>query len=627
MCGIAGFAGRGDRLAIERMTRALAHRGPDGEGFHHEADCALHLGHRRLAILDIAHGAQPMWDAEGETAITFNGEIYNHRELRAELEAAGHRFLTSHSDTEVLLQGYRAWGQDMPLRLNGMFAFCIFDRRRRRLFLARDRFGEKPLYYTHRSGFFAFASELSALALHPAVDRSIDGASLQKYFAYGYIPAPSSLYRGCRKLPGGWLLSYDLDKGELDARAYWSFRLHPDSALENQADDVLAEELRALLTDATRRRLMADVPLGLFLSGGIDSSAILDRAVSLLPADRIRTFSIGFRDPSYDESSYARLASAHYGTLHDEEILDLGRASALVREVLSRVDEPLADASILPTYLLSRFTRRQVTVALSGDGGDELFAGYDPFLSLAPAALYERLVPRSLHRFARWLSGLLPISRRNMSLDFKLRRALMGLSYPRAIWNPVWLSPVEPNAMPGLFDRPLRFEDLYSEALTLWEDGQRAGLGLVERSLEFYTRLYLQDNILTKVDRATMMCSLESRAVFLDNDLVDFVMRLPTRFKLHGRGRKVLLKKALAGRLPSAILARPKKGFGIPLSDWLRNGLDAPAVSMPGEVKNGFMEERLRAHRIGREDHRLFLWAWLAFAHRCPAGNSVLAGA
>jgi asparagine synthase (glutamine-hydrolysing) len=319
--------------------------------------------------------------------------------------------------------------------------------------------------------------------------------------------------------------------------------------------------------------------------------------------------------------------SAHFGSTHDAEILDLDQASGLVPEVLSRLDEPLADASILPTYLLSRFTRRRVTVALSGDGGDELFAGYDPFLSLAPAALYERLVPRPLHRFARWLAGLLPISGRNMSLDFKLRRALMGLSYPRALWNPVWLSPVEPSELAGLFDRPLRFEELYSEALALWEDGEKAGLGLVERSLEFYTRLYLQDDILAKVDRAAMMCSLESRAVFLDNDLVDFVMRLPTRFKLQGRKRKVLLKKALAGRLPPEILARPKKGFGIPLADWLRNGLDAPAVPLPAGVKDGFVEKRLRAHRSGREDHRLLLWAWLAFAHRSPPGAGALAAA
>ncbi len=627
MCGIAGFAGLGERTDIERMTAALVHRGPDGEGFLCESDKGLFLGHRRLAIIDLAHGAQPMWDAEGETAIVYNGEIYNHAELRAELEARGHRFLTSHSDTEVLLQGYRAWGEALPERLNGMFAFCIYDRPRRRLFLARDRFGEKPLYYLHRRGIFAFASEVSAILRHRLIDVEIDPLSLQKYFAHGFVPAPGSLYKDCRKLPGGWRLSFDLASGEATSSCYWKFQLRPDRSLETRPHAALAEELRALLNQAVRRRLISDVPLGLFLSGGIDSSTVLAGAAAAMSSDDIKTFTIGFREASFDETGYARQVARRYRTRHHEKLLAIEEARTLVPQVLARLDEPLADASILPTHLLSRFTREEVTVALSGDGGDELFAGYDPFAALGPAGLYDRAVPVWLHGLARKLAERLPASERNMSLDFKLRRALAGLSYATPLWNIVWLAPLEPRDIADLFAAPAPIEELYSDILALWREGEEAGLTLLERALEFYTRFYLQDDVLMKVDRASMMCSLETRAVFLDNDLVQFAQRLPTRFKLHRGRRKLLLKQALSGLLPPQILNRPKKGFGIPAAAWLRQGLPAPEVVLPSGVNGGFAARCLSQHRSGSADHRLFLWAWLSLAHKLPPARSTAAAA
>ncbi len=621
MCGIAGFVGLGDRADIERMTAALAHRGPEGQGFHCEPGSGLFLGHRRLAIIDIAHGAQPMWDAEGEIAIVYNGEIYNHQELRAELEARGHRFLSSHSDTEVLLQGYRAWGEGLPERLNGMFAFCIYDKPRRRLFLARDRFGEKPLYYFYKAGLFAFASELTAILRHRRTAAEVDPLALQKFFAHGFIPAPLALYRDCRKLPGGWRMSFDLSGSKLSASPYWKFRLQPDRSWEARPEAELADELRSLLFQAVRRRLISDVPLGLFLSGGIDSSAVLAGAAAALPPDRIRTFSIGFREDSFDESDYARLMASRYRTDHRERTLGVEEARDLIPEVLSRMDEPLADGSILPTHLLARFTREHVTVALSGDGGDELFAGYDPFAALAPAVVYDQAVPAPLHGLARRLVERLPVSERNMSLDFKLRRTLAGLSYPKALWNAVWLAPLEPRDFAELFSAPLPIEDLYREVLDLWDEGETGGLTLLERALEFYTRFYLQEDVLMKVDRAAMMCSLETRAVFLDNDLVAFAERLPTRFKFHRGQRKVLLKKALAGVLPSEILSRRKKGFGIPMAGWLKQGLPMPEAELPAGLNPALAARRLRAHRSGEADHRIFLWAWLALVHRLPAST------
>jgi asparagine synthase (glutamine-hydrolysing) len=610
MCGIAGFIGAGDRSDLAAMMSALVHRGPDGQGVYADPDLPAFLGHRRLSIIDIEGGHQPMWNEDGRLGIVFNGEIYNHADLRKELEERGHRFRSSHSDTEVLVHGYEEWGAGLLPRLNGMFAFAILDRERHRLFLARDRFGEKPLYYSFRPGFLGFASELGALARHRAVDDAPDSRSVQKFFAYGYLPAPHTFFRGCRKLPAGHCLTYDIDTDGITLKRYWRFRIEADESLGDRDEPRLVEELRHLLFQATERRLISDVPLGVFLSGGIDSSAILAGVARRLPGPEVETFTIGFTEASFDESTYAREVASAFGTRHHEQILDLETARDLLPSVLSRLDEPLGDASILPTYLLSAFTRKHVTVALSGDGGDELFAGYDPFKALAPATLYSRLVPDRLHAGLRRLAEFLPVSSRNMSLDFKIRRGLMGLSYPQSVWNPVWMSPVEPRDMADLFDEPLRLEELYEEAIAAWE-GSGAD-SLVDRTLEFFTNFYLPEDILTKVDRASMMVSLESRAVFLDNDLVAFCQRLPHRFKFHRGERKYLLKKALADVLPPSILGRRKKGFGIPLASWLRTFPAQPPLGRVAGIRGTEVERRWREHRSGSTDHRLFLWSWLS---------------
>lgn len=618
MCGIAGFAGPGERADLVAMTRALAHRGPDGEGMFVDDAKRVFLGHRRLAIIDIEGGTQPLWNEDNTVCVVFNGEIYNHAALRRELQALGHVFASDHSDTEVLVHGYEQWGRDLPLRLNGMFAFAIYDLRAGRLFLARDRFGEKPLYYFERGGLFAFASELTALRRHRGAMTPVNALAVQKYFAHGFIPAPNALYESSFKLPGGWWLEYDVQAGRSEARCYWQFELNPDDALARRGEGELAEELRALFQQAVTRRLISDVPLGVFLSGGIDSGAVLAAACGA-PGTQgtqgkpgggpVKTFTIGFTEPSFDESGFARELAKHFGTEHHEQVLDLELARELLPGVLARMDEPLADASLLPTYLLARFTRQHVTVALSGDGGDELFAGYDPFKALAPARFYSAVMPRAGHRTLRWLVDKLPVSTSNMSLDFKLRRALLGLSYPQALWNPVWLGPLDPAALQDVFSAPFKLEEVFSEALAVWH--RSPGLSLVDRTLEFYTRFYLQDGILMKVDRAGMMNSLESRAVFLDNDLTDFCMRLPGHFKYRNGERKYLLKRALLPLLPAATLNRKKKGFGIPASRWLRH---LPvATRHAGQVLNASsVQSRWDAHSAGSRDHRLFLWAAMA---------------
>jgi asparagine synthase (glutamine-hydrolysing) len=610
MCGLAGFVGEGDHADLRAMTLALAHRGPDGEGFFVDKLSRVYLGHRRLAIIDVGGGYQPLWNENDTVAVIYNGEIYNHVELRTELVARGHIFRSSHSDTEVLVHGYEEWGSGLPERLNGMFAFVIYDMRRQELFVARDRFGEKPFYYAWRSGLFAFASELAGLVGHRGVSTELDARALQKFFAYGYLPAPYALYRGCAKLPGGCHMRVRIDGSKPQITRYWKFTIDSDPRLLEQPEEALVEELRGLLFQAVHRRLISDVPLGVFLSGGIDSSTVVAAAAAHLPRGSIETFTIGFTEPSFDESAFAREVAETFGTHHRQDTLDANAARAVIPEVLGRLDEPLGDASIVPTFLLSRFTRRSVTVALSGDGGDELFAGYDPFAALAPARFYQNFVPSGLHRQIRRLADFMPLSTRNMAWDFKVRRSLAGLSYAQSMWNPVWLGPVEPDAIADLFHEPLAADELFSDAVDLWNRNPKHDV--VDRTLEFFTNFYLQDDILAKVDRAAMMSSLESRAVFLDNDLVDFCRRLPHQLKYRRGDRKYLLKKAVAGLLPANILARRKKGFGIPLAKWLKIFPPVPPMMpIPGmdldEVRRCWSE-----HRGGSADRRLFLWSWLS---------------
>jgi asparagine synthase (glutamine-hydrolysing) len=371
---------------------------------------------------------------------------------------------------------------------------------------------------------------------------------------------------------------------------------------------------------------MSDVPLGLFLSGGIDSGSVLAAATRALPADRISTFTIGFNEPSFDEAPFAQALAEHFGVRHHLEMLDLENARMLLPDVLHRLDEPLGDASILPTYMLSRFTRQHVTVALSGDGGDELFAGYDPFKALTPAQIYARLMPKGLHQGLRRLIDLLPISTRNMSLDFKLRRSLTGLSWPEAYWNAVWLSPVDPHMIREIFKAPLTAEELYQEALDVWADSSG---DLLDKTLEFYTNFYLPDDILTKVDRASMMVSLESRAIFLDNDLVEFCRRLPGRFKLRNGKRKWLLKRAMRDWLPEKTLARRKKGFGIPLAKWLRTWTrpsDNEVSAADGaSFKSDAFDDHWGRHVRGETDERLLLFTWLSFIYHVQCQDQDLA--
>jgi len=616
MCGICGIVGPApvDRRVLSRMTGVLEHRGPDDEGFHiaeYDDGSAVGLGFRRLSIIDLNTGNQPIGNEDGSLQVVLNGEIYNYRELRAELIGRGHRFATN-SDTEVIVHLYEELGARCVERLNGMFAFALWDEKDRRLLLARDRFGKKPLYYADLGDALLFGSELKALLQHPRCPRELDFPSLSRYLALEYVPTPRAIFDGVSKLPGGHYLLWH--EGRTSVEQYWDLSFASDG--DNRSDEDYVEEFRDLFREAVRRRLVSDVPLGAFLSGGIDSSSVVAMMSEALPAGAVKTFSIGFEDSSFDESTYARRVADHFGTDHHETVLTQSAMVDLLPTVTEFLDEPFADPSILPTYLLSRHTRESVTVALGGDGSDELLAGYPTFPADRFATLYP--LPRVLNeRIVIPLADRMPVSTKNFSVDFKLKRFLRGAGSPTSERHATWLGSFTPAEQETLLtSRPA---DPFGEQHSAFENAPTTDR--VERLLYIYAKTYLQDDILVKVDRASMACSLEVRAPFLDVDLVEFLGRVPARLKLRRLETKHLLKRAMAGILPPGIAERPKKGFGIPIADWLKGGLREALQDelSPGRVREqgifepAVVERYVSEHMSGRSDHRKPLWTLFVF--------------
>jgi asparagine synthase (glutamine-hydrolysing) len=616
MCGICGIVGRHpvDREALARMTGALTHRGPDDEGFHvdeYEDGTAVGLGFRRLSIIDLAGGHQPLSNEDRTIWLVFNGEIYNYRELRGRLEARGHRF-TTNADTEVIVHLYEDEGAACVDRLNGMFAFALWDERRRELLLARDRFGKKPLYYAERDGQLLFGSELKSLLESPACPRELDFDALTRYLALEYVPAPYSIFAGVRKLPGGHVLTWR--DGRSSVSRYWELPFA--DADDGRSDEEYVEEFRFLLGEAVRRRLMSDVPLGAFLSGGIDSSSIVALMADSMPAGLVKTFSIGFEERSFDESEHARRVAAHFGTEHHEQVFTPGVLLDLLPEVFGHLDEPFGDASVLPTYLLSRFTRESVTVALGGDGSDELLAGYPTFQADLIARLYRP--PRAVHERAIVpLVERLPISSANFSTEFKLKRFLRAAAAPADVRHAIWLGSFSPDEQAALLTRPPG--DPLAEQRQAY--ARTRGVDQLHRLISAYATTYLQDDILVKVDRASMACSLEVRAPFLDRDLVEFLGRVPARLKLRRLETKHLLKRAMAPMLPPGIAGRGKKGFGVPVGTWFRRDLRealqdelaADRLRRQGIFEPAEVQRLVAEHLSGRRDHRKALWTLFAF--------------
>jgi len=559
MCGICGVIGLVDPSILRRMTQTLAHRGPDDDGFHLADGVAL--GVRRLSIIDLAGGHQPITNEDGTLTVVFNGEIYNHRELRARLESRGHHFLT-HTDTEVLAHLYEEYGDASVHLLQGMFAYALWDAKRRRLLLVRDRLGIKPLYYTERRDSLVFASEAKALFQHPDVKAEVDFDALDLYLSLRYVPGPDTLFRGVKKLPPGHLLIRENGRSEI--RRYWELVLGDFQPAVNL--DEAVEEFGVLLRDTVRAHLISDVPVGVLLSGGLDSSAVT--ALVAGAAERpVTTFTVGFDLlGAHNELAEARATACHLGTDHHELVLKPD-AAELLPKLAWHLDEPVADPAALPTYLICRFARQSVPVVLTGEGGDELLAGYPRYVWFARARRMQRALPRWLRE-----DVLLPLGRL-APVGARYHRALDNLLAERddAARHLHWVAGLDPVLLPGLLSpdvraavRPGRAAELVAPYLC----GGRSG-AVVQQLMALDVHTWLVDDVLHKMDRMSMAASVEARVPFLDHRLVEFVASLPLRVKLANLGTKTLLKRAMGPLLPAATIRRRKHAFQIPLDQWV----------------------------------------------------------
>ena len=613
MCGIAGFWGKGNESVMRVMTEELNHRGPDFIGTFFDPKMSLGFGHARLSILDLSSGAnQPFFSEDKRFVIVFNGEIYNFKSIRQDLIERGYGPFHTQGDTEVLLKAYQADGIACLSKLNGMFAFAIFDYERNELLLAKDRMGKKPLYIAQAAGTLLFGSELKAILKHPEFKSELNLNALNHYLTLDYVPTPISIFDGVEKLEGGHYFRIDY-KGNVSRGAFWEPNFIP---LEISFDEA-KEELDRLLAEATALRLVADVPVGIFLSGGLDSSAVAYYAQKQ-DANPIQTFSIGFNEKSYDERVYAQQVAQQLGTEHHERILTAQESIDLIPTVFSSLDEPFADPSILPTYLLSQFTRSKVTVALGGDGSDELLAGYPTFISdkLAPLMSW---MPFSMVQGLQKMVKFLPASDQNISLDFKLRQFLKGFESSKRFRHSQWLGSFSISEKKNLWNKDLVFKIPHRNTLSVIDD--YAKRDSEQELIYMYLKTYLQDDILVKVDRASMMNSLEVRAPFMDVHVVEFLNRLPYDYKLKGFRGKHLLKETMRGKLPPDIIDRPKKGFGIPVSLWLKNELkdlcndllSKEAIESQGLFDYGYVEKLKQNHFKGRQNNRKELWNLMVF--------------
>ncbi len=632
MCGIAGvvdYRGFSDEGLVESMCEQMVHRGPSARGIHSAGDVSL--GIRRLAIIDVAGGDQPLFSEDGQVSVVVNGEIYNFVELRESLRARGHVF-SSGSDAEVLVHLYEEYGDDCVDHLRGMFAFALWDARKRRVLLGRDRLGKKPLFYAINGRRLTFASEMRALLADPSLDTAIDPRAVDAYFAFQYIPHPLSIFSAVRKLPPATVLAFDAGGPTLGR--YW--RLAYEPKLEGIHEAEAAECLREHLDEATRLRLMSDVPLGAFLSGGIDSSAVV-ASMAGQTADPVKTFSISFGEADFDESRFARAVADRYATEHHEFRMEPDALSILPR-LARHYGEPYADPSAIPSFHLAALTGQHVTVALNGDGGDEAFGGYGRYLRMARLQRLRR-APRSARAAVAWLGGA--IGPGSGEKDPRARVARIGHSLiaedARVYGDSI--QAFEPERRERLLD-PSILADLNGwRAEAVLEDAwSGAGFNGVDRMLAADVETYLPGDLLVKMDIATMAHSVETRSPFLDHHFMEFAARLPTDLKLRGGSGKHILKTAMRGVLPDEILDRAKMGFGVPLNHWFRGELAHlprellldPAAHSRDYVVRSEVERLLAEHANGSHDHALRIWTLVQFEtwqrevlepSRCLAGK------
>jgi asparagine synthase (glutamine-hydrolysing) len=617
MCGIVGTvrpAGRpADGQLLARMNEAILHRGPDEEGAYLRGRVGMAM--RRLAIIDLSGGQQPISNEDGTAWIVYNGEIYNYRELKSELEQLGHRFRTD-CDTEAVVHAYEEWGADCPRHFRGMFAFAIWDERKEELFLARDRVGKKPLLYAHRpGGDFVFGSEFRALLRHPEVGREIDREAVHYYLTFMCVPAPLTAYRDIRKLEPGHTLTLTRD-GQVRTERYWHLDINRKIKI---TEEEAGERAVELLREAVRVRLMSEVPLGAFLSGGVDSSAVVALMSEASPTP-VKTFSIGFEEQDFSELHHARRVAERVGADHHEFIV---RPDALevLPTLVEHYGEPYADSSAIPTYYVARETRRHVTVALNGDGGDECFAGYERYAAMSLSEHYRRLPEALREKVIRRAVGLLPSSEVRPGRVRRVKRFLRAAGLPPVERYLRWVSVIDRQTKRGVYTDEFWRETAGLDAgrwLAPWF-AQANGAGVVDAALLADTMTYLPNDLLVKVDIASMAVSLEARSPFLDHHVIEFAASLPSSLKLRGLTTKYLLKKTLRRLLPSENLTRPKMGFGVPIGHWfrgrmqpfLREHLLSDRVARRGMLRPEAVRRMVEEHTSGARDHAHPLWTLL----------------
>jgi asparagine synthase (glutamine-hydrolysing) len=636
MCGFTGYLSS-DVLTntaelLQGMSRTLAHRGPDDSGIWQDTDAGIGLAHQRLSIVDLSPaGHQPMCSSSGRYVLTFNGEIYNHLILRAELERSGNApAWRGHSDTETLLACFEAWGIEATVKKSiAMFAFAVWDKQTRQLTLGRDRMGEKPLYYGWQGqgdqAVFMFASELKALRAHPVFENSINRAALALQLRHNYIPAPYSIYNGIAKLRQACLLTVSLQQREAKEQAYWSALQVAESGVANPftgTAEQAVDELETLLKDAVGQQMMADVPLGAFLSGGIDSSLVVALMQQQSPRP-VKTFTIGFHERAYNEATHAKAVAKHLGTEHTELYVTAEQAMAVIPRLPSLYDEPFSDSSQIPTFLVSQLAKQQVTVSLSGDAGDELFCGYNRYIMTANYWQKIALLPRPLRKLFATAIQSIPPEHWNYLTRFNT--------------NPINLGDKLHKGASVLLSNSV--DEMYAQFISHWQQANSVvinstvlptlvtelpsltGLSAIQRMMALDSMTYLPDDILTKVDRAAMGVSLETRVPFLDYRVVEFAWRLPQVFKLRDGQSKWALRQVLYRHVPKELIDRPKMGFGVPIGDWLRHDLRDWAEALLDETRlrnEGFfnpapIRKLWQEHLSGQRNWQYHLWDILMF--------------
>lgn len=627
MCGIVGYLNLHGKSInpgepyLADMVKTIRHRGPDESGMAVKGSVAL--GMTRLSIIDLSTGQQPIYNEDNSICVVFNGEIYNFQSLRSTLLKQGHKFRTN-SDTEVIVHLYEQYGVDCLKHLEGMFAFALFDKNKNRVFIARDRMGEKPLHWGIFGDTFIFGSEIKSIFVHPRALKELNVDALRQYLSLEYVPAPNSLFKGINKLlPAHYLL---IENGAVETRKYWS----PTGVKESYSKEEAKEKLRELLNESIKLRLISDVPLGIFLSGGIDSSIITAMAAKQVSLP-LKTFSIGFEDRSFDESSHAEVVSRHIGTEHKMLKFNPDIARETMQDLWNYLDEPIADASIVPTFLLSKMTKQHVTVALSGEGGDELFGGYPTYYAhrmaqywnMIPAPLRKGVLEKIIHK--------LPVSHNNLSFDYKAKKFISG-----ADLNPIarqlrWMGSLPLDNQKSLIRKELldsantvdnEFDlipHIDRDEITKFANGNERDIA--DSIMRLDQKTYLADDLLFKSDRATMAASLEARLPFLAYPLVEFAQSMPIEYKVRGKGTKLILRELACDYLPEDIVKRPKKGFGIPVAKWLKSDfkpyvdhfLSPDFIEKQAIFDTTFVSSLLSEHNNDRVDRRKELWTLLMF--------------